>query len=161
MTYDNNDGPIYSVLTGKLFNGYRLTNAPTTGYWQQATQNGLYPIENIVFCNYESSSNPTNSGYVHWESAGVTEPFGTIRCTCSGRSSCFGNARYKFSFFSPGIWDNWTGWALNDGNGYLAYNNSTDSSTLPTSGWKDWPGGYSGPGADTSPVNATFVLTAV
>lgn len=145
-----------------VINSVRLTNAPTTGRWATVTNNGLWPWENIVFCRPAPNTN------LSWESAGTPGPYSANRCDCSGypgyasRSSCFGNNRYRFVFWTPGFWmPDWSGWALYDGGAYLAYNNSIDTSTLPISGWKDWTNDMNGPAADTNPVNSTFVLTVL
>lgn len=71
-------------------------------------------------------------------------------------SNCVFNSDNFFAYV-PDFWNEgaWSGWVLYvDTNTLAAYNDSTDSVNVPTSGWYEWANG--GPGNNNSSAAFTF-----
>jgi hypothetical protein len=161
MVYD--DGPIYSMLTGKPFTGFILSSVPTTGYiWTEAESYVGFPLAGQYFCS--------TSGAIRNKGSQWNEDFTALTpCNCSAGHCGNGDISFGKDYW-PGSPDNewafgpngeppWFGWQMSAGN-RVAWNNS-QSDTIPLTGWYEW--GNSGPTYawynDPAPPSSTFVLT--
>jgi hypothetical protein len=159
MVYDN-DGPIYSVLNGKVVNGVTIAGVVSDGTWDYVLGQLGYPAVGQYFCG--TGAGTLNKGVIALPDFQLGGP-----CNCSEpNGNCVYSGDFGFHFLID--WPigyeepfgSWTGWVFDGGSfSYLAFNNS-QGSTIPIGGWYNWNGpNDNGPGQQNPTLATNFVLT--
>ena len=149
MVYDNNDGPIYSMLNGKTV-GYlvsgdaRVQDAPYAAQGQP-----LYPLLSGTYCD----TGLTNSDGIPIYKLTLDSNYYNMQYLYLVRASAPGGPDGRFWFIKNGGSGNFSQGAViyGDSNVLQAVNTGTPQSSPPSSGWNKF--GY-GIGSITS-VTAT------
>jgi hypothetical protein len=120
MTYDNNDGPIYSMLSGKYPNGFVLTGVPSS--WNQI-----------------GSSNPNNLTYGQYGYCGggwCDNDYGdySFKYITDWPCNCDPTRRPRLPPIEPPLISGWFFWG---GYGPSAFASGSPDSP-PSSGWQEW-----------------------
>jgi hypothetical protein len=161
MTYNNENGPIYSMLNGKVVNGVVIASVVSNGTWDYVLGQLQYSAIGQYFCG--TGTGTLNKGVIALPDFQLGDP-----CNCSEpNGNCIGGDM-RFAFFTDWPigyeepYGSWTGWVFDVGGGmYLAFNNS-QSSTIPIGGWYNWNGpNDNGPGQQNPTLATNFVLNPI